>query len=503
MFLLVSHSKTGEAPMALGVISALLKKQGFETKLVHNTFNKPLVVQDFVDASKGCEYVYISTMTMNQLFLRDIVKALKKEGLTIIMAGPHPTPNPEGCIEMGADIVIRNEVEGTLVELCDYFKGEKNLLYILGITTKEFSTERRDRIELDTLPLPDLDLYNLDLYRGDDGMIKGMHRIFTSRGCPGRCTFCSHKMFEQQMKYHPIDKIMEDIQRRVDKYGMNSFSIGDDCFTMNHEYVYEFCEKIQKIKPRVTFRVNSRANLVTPKLLKTLKEAGCHSIAFGIESGDPDTLVRVKKGVLLAQNISAPKMAAEAGLEVYCCMMTGFPWEKPENVYNNIKYLKEVWDATSLFQVSGSVTPFPGTEIYEEFNEEYGFTKYWLKPGYQKCGIQIYQNADNPYAVSTLYQRIFFDNTYIEQEKFFTYTKEYKKAVRKMVKEIGKHNLIFMFKDHPFKRRLYYILGRLSMMLYRISPTIEMKLGKHLYKQGQRSYIERLRDKRRGFVKQK
>ena len=150
--------------------------------------------------------------------------------------------------------------------------------------------------------------------------------------------------------------------------------------------------------------------------------------------------------------------------------------------------------------------PFPGTEIYREYAKQYGFEKYWLKPEYQDFGIQVYQNAINPLAVSTFYQRTFFDDTYIQEEYFFRYTDEYKRAVRKMVWEIGEHNLEFMLKNQMWKYRLYLLLGKLSMLGYDLFPNLEKKVGGTLFhllhKEGQRSFIELLRDKRRGITKQ-
>jgi len=493
-FLLIYPTQISETPMTLAMLGAVLKQEGWKVFTCINTFRKPLTVQDFVNKAMEvkADCVGISMLTFQVLFVYEIVKALKKKGFSVILGGPHPTDCPLEGIKAGADIVIRGEGEETLREIVQ----GKSLKTILGITTLNFSTSNRPRLDVSKLPLPDLSIFEKNLFL-DDGFIKGFHRVYTSRGCPGVCTFCDWKVFGQRFKAYDIDSVVEEIKQRRDKYGLQSFSIADDCFTIDPKRVYRFCELIKGLN--VKWRANSRANLVTKEMLETMKDSGCHSIAFGLESGDSETLRRIGKDVMLSDNILAPRLAHEAGLEVYGCLMTGFPWETPENVENQIKFVHEVWDYVSLFQVSGSLMPFPGTAIYRQYAKRYGFEEYWLKPEYQNFGIQVYQNSPNPFKVSTFYQRTLFDDTYIQNEYFFPYSKEYKKAVRRLVGEIGRHNLQFMFKGQLAKQKIYFHLAKLSMLVSDCFPHLEKTVIGGLF--SGRSQIELIRDKRRGIAR--
>lgn len=477
-----------ETPMTLGMLSAVAKQEGWETKAIVNTFKKPLSVADFIQEALNYkpDFVGISMITFEVNFIYELIRKLKEAKLNVIIGGAHPTDKPEECLEAGADIVVVGEGEEVLKDILNEYP-----IVIRGIR------ERKPYLNLNKLPLPDLTIFDKELFKGDDGLIKGFHRIYTSRGCPGACTFCDWQVFRQCWRPYPTYKIVADIKRRVKEYGIKSFSIADDCFTVDRKRAIELAKEFKKLG--IIWRTNSRANLVDLELLQIFKDCGCHSIAFGLESGDLETLRRIGKGVTLEQNIEAPKLAHQAGLEVYGCLMTGFPWETPKNVENQIKYIQELWDDVSLFQVSGSLMPFPGTAIYRMYAKEYGFEDYWKKPEYQEFGIQVYQNAINPLSVSTYYQRYMFDDTYIQEEKFFKYTKEYKQAVKKLVWEIGRHNLRFMF---PNKNLRWILLKcKLSMMLYDLFPKLEMAIGGRLYHG--RSKIEAVRDKRRGIEKVK
>ena len=494
-FLLIYPTLISEAPMALAMLGAILRQEGFNVHTCVNTFKKPLQVEDFVIMAHAvkADYVGISMMTFNVLFSYQIVKALREEGFIVIIGGAHPTDCPDEGIQNGAHIVVTGEGEETLREIVQ----GKPLNEIKGIVADGLKTKPRPRLDINKLPPPDLSIFDEELFRDEEGFVKGFHRIYTSRGCPGVCTFCDWKVFRQAFKEYDIQAIIDGIKMRRDVYGITSFSIGDDCFTVNEERVMEFCKLVKPLG--VNWRANSRANLVSQRMLDAMKDANCHSIAFGLESGDPDTLHKIGKQVTLEQNIQAPKMAHKAGLEVYGCLMCGFPWETPASIENQIKFIHEVWDDVSLFQVSGSLMPFPGAAIYRQYAKKFGFENYWLKPDYQQFGIQVYQNSLNPLKVSTFYQRYLFDDTYITEEYFFKYSDEYKRAVRKMVWEIGRHNLAFMFKGQTWKQKLYLKLAWLSMSVSDVFPNLEKRIGGMLFEG--RSSIERVRDKRRGIAK--
>ena len=156
-------------------------------------------IEDFVNKAKECkaDLVGISMMTFDIVFTYKLIKRLKEAGFNVIVGGPHPTDCPEECIEAGADVVVQGEGEAVLKDICDEYPNIKK-----GIR------ERKPPVDLDTLPSPDLEIFDLDLFRGDDNLIRGFHRIYTTRGCPGRCTFCDWQVFKQNIRFYPVDIII-------------------------------------------------------------------------------------------------------------------------------------------------------------------------------------------------------------------------------------------------------------------------------------------------------
>jgi hypothetical protein len=152
--------------------------------------------------------------------------------------------------------------------------------------------------------------------------------------------------------------------------------------------------------------------------------------------------------------------------------MTGFPWETEQHIIDNINYIKEHFNQVFIYQVSGSLVPYPGTRIYEEYKDNEKVRCWWLDKDYQNFGIQIHQNTTEPYKVSTFYQRTLYDDTYIWENIFFNYTKEYKTLVKKMAFIVGKRNLLSE-EPSPFKRWFKYQLCKVSRFFYELHPKLE------------------------------
>jgi anaerobic magnesium-protoporphyrin IX monomethyl ester cyclase len=485
------------------MVSAIFKEQGWQTRCEVSTFKRPLDNTDFMRIAREYkpDIVGISMITMQVLKVYDLIRQLKQEGFKVIVGGTHATSCAEEAVEHGAWIAVRNEGEETLREI---LQG-KDLRDIFGITYYSLnmdqivSTPPRSRItDLSTLPDPDFSSFDIEQFR-DGGLVKGISRVFTSRGCPGKCTYCDYQVFGQKVVLKPMDRIMADLQKRVDLYGVRNFIVDDDCFTANKRHVKDFCAGIKKITPKVVWQAETRADMMTPELAEMMVDAGCYLVMFGIESGDPETLKRTRKGITVEQNIKAVKIAHAAGLQVGVYIMFGFPWQTVESLDNDLKMIRELWDHTHLFNGSGAVIPFPGTEIYRQYVDQCGFKDYWLDPRFQDCGVSLYQNAVNPYAVSTLSQRFMYDDSYIQEQYFFKYTPEFLAKMSEVAYEIGRHNLETMYPGQPFKRAIFTAACKLSHAVYQKFPNFEKRLGS-LFAGPKRPKVEDQRNVARGLA---
>ena len=161
---------------------------------------------------------------------------------------------------------------------------------------------------------------------------------------------------------------------------------------------------------------------------------------------------------------------------MYINLMTGFPWETPAaRAEHDGSYRTRSSRWSTCSSATAPWSPYPNTALYEEYKDSAGFADWWLRPRYQDAGMVIFQNVQNPYEVTSYFQRNLYDDTYIYEDYFFRYTPEYKRKVRDMLFMFGRLNLRARYHS-PMRQWLAYGLGKVSRFFYEIDPRIERRL---------------------------
>ena len=190
-------------PLGLGLLASVLRKEGFEVRILDCEALR-LNVKQTIDRilSFQPDYVGITAVTMSIYSAAEVARALKLKSskLYIILGGAHLSALPEETMNLFPqfDIGIIGEGEVVLVELLNAFQNNRDLSGINGIIYRDkdkiVKTPPRSLIKnLDTLPFPAWDLYPdfKKYYRPSAFGFKKLPctSLITSRGCPGRCYF--------------------------------------------------------------------------------------------------------------------------------------------------------------------------------------------------------------------------------------------------------------------------------------------------------------------------
>ncbi|TFG93598.1 MAG: B12-binding domain-containing radical SAM protein, partial [Syntrophobacterales bacterium] len=132
----------------------------------------------------------------------------------------------------------------------------------------------------------------------------------------------------------------------------------------NKARVREVCGQILARGLAFKWSAFSRVNTVDREILELMRDAGCDAISFGIESGNPEMLRRVKKGITLDQARNAVRLCKEVGILAHASFMVGLPGESPESLADTQEFSK------SLGIVYGYhfLSPFPGTDVREKID---------------------------------------------------------------------------------------------------------------------------------------
>jgi len=479
-------------PGGLTYVAKRFRQNGWETRTFINTFDNfhtmDQIKAQIIDPFKP-DVVGFSYGTYNLLEVYRLQEMCRQAGYTVIAGGNHPSIRPGESLRQGADLVFRGEAELGIDDFCAWFKagadpekraGLRGASY-LDLFGQEVHNPKPKRIkDLDALGPMDFSSVNLDDFRLVDGSIKGLNVISCGRGCPFRCGFCSHSDWYAYL-HRSADSIIQEMVLRHQRYGITDFWLSDETFTVKKDHIQDFCRRLIKEDLPFTWSCGTRVTAVDEPLLKLMKAAGLKQLTYGVESADDETLARINKGYDAATAFQVVEMTAGLGIPLYVNLMTGFPWETPGHVANNVRFIKAVERHVNMFQLYGAVIPYPDTTIYEEYHQQEGFTDFWLRPKYQNAGMVIYQNVANPYRVSTFFQRNLYDDTYVAEDYFFKFSPEYKRAVAKMGFLIGWKGI--RASTPSLTRRLAkYGLGRTSHFIYQLAPGLEKRLVGRLVK---------------------
>jgi radical SAM superfamily enzyme YgiQ (UPF0313 family) len=384
-----SHYASKQPPLGLAYLAAVSKSKGVEFKVI-DAFAEAKsikeIVKDIYNYRPDILGVTIATPVFD--IVAEILRQIKEAfPVTVVAGGPHPSALPEETLRSGiVDVVCRGEGEETLVDLFDYLKGNKPLREIPGIAFLEngsfYSTgDRRFLNNLDRLPFPDWEGFDLRRYSSPARKKNFSLPVMSSRGCPTQCYFCYKEIFGNRYRFRSPENVVDEIEYLKTKYRIQEFSIIDDNFTLLNERAEEICKLIIERKLNLAWSIPSgmRVSPISEKLLKLMKKSGCYRVFFGAESGNPEILRSINKGITLEQIKEAVNLAKEVGLEVGVFFMVGNLGEDEEKINQTIRFAISLNPNLVQFSIA---TPYPGTVFYERVKKEGRFLfKKWEELG--------------------------------------------------------------------------------------------------------------------------
>ncbi len=304
----------------------------------------------------------------------EISKDIKNNSSAYTMiGGVHPTLKYREVVSNETiDFVIKGEGERTVVELASCIEEGGDLSKVKGLIYKKdgsivVNAERELIVDLDSIPFPAIHLFRNQNYTYPDSFLHPTFPIVTSRGCPGKCTFCNTKnLHGRQFRYRSAKDIVDEIEFLVNNYGAREVHIWDDNFTTSKRRVYEIRDEIIKRKVRVLIAIPNglRVDYVNLEVLTALKEMGVYAIAFGVESGSQRILDNVKKQTTLKRVREAFELSRKVGFEIWAFFILGLPGDDESTILDTISFAKSLDPDIEKFHI---LKPFPGSAVYEEF----------------------------------------------------------------------------------------------------------------------------------------
>jgi len=314
---------------------------------------------------------------------RDLIGLIRKRFPYAILVGggEHITALPELSLEESdLDVAVLGEGEEIMLNLVRaYSVGAIDFSALTGIVYKTTGGEIRKTLphgrirNIDDISLPAWDTIPIKEYL-DRGMGFGVHRgrsmpVLASRGCPFQCTFCSNpQMWTTRWIPRNPDKLLDELESYQRCYNITNFDFYDLTAIVKKKWIVEFCRKIEHRGLKFTWQLPSgtRSEAIDAEVAQLLYRSGCRNLSYSPESGSPTVLKRIKKKIDPNRMLDSIRSSVDAGLNVKCNLIIGFPCETYKEIAETFRYVVKLAMAGAHDLSIWVFSPYPGSELFEQ-----------------------------------------------------------------------------------------------------------------------------------------
>jgi anaerobic magnesium-protoporphyrin IX monomethyl ester cyclase len=357
-------------PLSLCYISAVLRKEGHEVRLVDCIAEK-MSESGFIRLALEFvpEIVVLNTAIPSvpgDMKTAMAIKASLPE-TKIVIVGMFPSLYEKECLEKfpQIDFAIMDEPEWAVSDLIMAFSGKNPFEKVRGLIFRKGNeiivNERQNLREnnLDDLPFPARDLLKNDAYRLPTNG-KRFTLLSVGRGCSERCIYCvANLYYGKRFRKRSIENVISEIEECLEKYDIRNFLFWGESFTTDPEYGEAICDEIIKRNIEITWSSTSRVDTLNQSLLNKMKKAGCILLGLGIESYDQDVLNLARKRITVGQIDAAVEMVRAAGIKSMGHFVFGLPGDTRETALKTIDFACKNVSFAQFY----CAIPYPKTEL--------------------------------------------------------------------------------------------------------------------------------------------
>jgi radical SAM superfamily enzyme YgiQ (UPF0313 family) len=323
----------------------------------------PDVELELIDANReeldvealSTDLVGISVLTPQAPWAYRTAERLRQRGVRVVLGGMHVTVLPEEA-KRYADSVVIGEAEGAWEGLIKDIRDSKD-----SVKTKLKPFYHGPQLPLVGLPKP------------KKGLLKTrypMGSFFTARGCPFKCKYCSvYRFFGNNIRHRPIADVVSQISQSPYRMFWN---VDDNIWGAGIErsielYVELYRELSINSKKKWWIGSGDLTSVQTSKGEKLLKWASRSGLTMAMVGWESENVVSLKEWNAITKQGEKRKDAVrkirDHGIDVMMFLMLGGRDDTPDDY----KRALDICDRLGVMPHPMQVTPFPGTELYEDY----------------------------------------------------------------------------------------------------------------------------------------
>ena len=275
--------------------------------------------------------------TVSNMF--EIIKNANKKSKFIII-GKTSSYYYDEFLNNGFDIVIDGIVDKTIINVIDGIMENKDLTKIPNIMIKKNNkiiVTKKDKIvnKYNELLFPDRSLVDISKYMDTRTMI-------TSRGCIGKCSFCSTPVFFGLWDNKDYIKVVDEIEYLINNFKNKKIIFLDDNMTVNKERIFNICNEIEKRHIKCLFGCLSSISCYDKEMFEKMFSVGFRWVHFGIETGSSRILELMNKKMDLDYIKKVIKEVKEIGFRVRNSIILDYPSSIKEDIIKTRELINEI-----------------------------------------------------------------------------------------------------------------------------------------------------------------
>ncbi len=361
-------------PIGVYYVAAVLKEKGYDVEILnwYNIHKSPQRIIDTLRAKKP-DIIGFSVLNANRWGGIEIAQIAKKVDpkVKIVFGGVAATFLWKHFLTHFPviDFVVIGEGEYAFLNLVQVIEQGhvQQLQNTRGIAFRHGNRVVRTKAakpidHLDQLPIPATHFQ--------------YQHVASSRGCPGKCTFCgSPRFWGHKIRLRSPENFVAELELLYNK-GIHFFYFSDDTFTVNKQRVVEICKEILNKGLKIAWVAISRADYVNETILFWMRKAGCIQISYGVESGSEQIRSLLNKGLKTDDIKKAFSLTHRYGILARAYFIYGSPEETWDTIQATIDMIQEIKPFVCVFYI---LEIYPGTKLYLDYQKKFHVTDdIWL-----------------------------------------------------------------------------------------------------------------------------
>jgi anaerobic magnesium-protoporphyrin IX monomethyl ester cyclase len=387
---LASNLTAVEPPLWARLIASYVRNKGFNVKIIDaeaERFDAIGVADRVGDDNPHLVAMVVyghqpSASTQMMVGAGIECKAIKRmnPNQKVIIIGGHVAALPERTLnEESVDFACNSEGPVTLEQLLNEIKsGRNDYSKVEGLVWRDGDKVRQNLApklitDLDKdLPGDVWEMLPMKRYRahnwqcfGDLESRKPYASIYTTLGCPYRCSFCciNAPFGKPNYRMRSAKAVVDEMEHLYTTYGVRTFKIVDEMFVLNDRHVSGICNLLieRGLGPKFNIWAYARVDTVKPEMLAMLRGAGIRWLALGIESGSKHVRDGALKSLKHNDIVGIVREIQKADINVIGNYIFGLPDDDEQSMRETLELAKELNCEFSNFY---SAMAYPGSPLY-------------------------------------------------------------------------------------------------------------------------------------------